>query len=404
MKPHLPLINRGTKKSSEKSESRLAVDPRRAALAVMTVAALSALLSLHLLPGKVNLKVGDVSPETILAHRTVRYRDTIQTELRRAQAAASAGRVYDPVPNAVDQAVGTLKSMLRAIENVRREKAGLSAAHKIAHVRGQLGSLLGTQVSDQTLKVLFSVDPDTLRQIEDDALRIVSTAMSKEIREDPADIRRAHKEIAEEAYSLTTEKAVARAVAELSQASIRPNQIYNEERTRERQERAKAEVPPTYGLIVRGEPVISKGERVLPEHIEKFRALGLTHPRLDWQSVACTTAFVALVVALVTLYLWRYYPEVHADTKTLLLIALIVLLSTLALRIGGSMLGIPLSQAQVGYLAILWVVVAGMFLSVLISQQIAVLITALLSIVVSMILNNELRYASSAFLMSLVGI
>lgn len=404
MKPHLPLINRGTKKSSEKSESRLAVDPRRAALAVVTVAALSALLSLHLLPGKVNLKVGDVSPETILAHRTVRYRDTIQTELRRAQAAASAGRVYDPVPNAADQAVGTLKSMLRAVENARRENTGISVAHKIAHVRGQLGSLLGTQVSDRTLELLFTVDPEMLRQIEDDALRIVSTAMSKEIREDPADIRRVHKEIAEEANSLTTDKAVARAVAELSQASIRPNQIYNEERTKARQERARAEVPPTYGLIVRGEPVISKGERVLPEHIEKFKALGLTHPRIDWQSVACTTAFVALVVVLVMLYLWRYHPDVHANTKTLLLMALIVLLSTLALRIGGSMLGIPLSPAQVGYLAILWVVAAGMFLSVLVNRQVAVLITALLSIVVSMILNNELRYASSAFLTSLVGI
>jgi len=404
MKPHLPLIRRGGKKTPEKKTTPLPVDIRRALLAFGTVVAISALLSLHMLPSKVNLKVGDVSPDTIIAHRTVRYTDTVQTELRRSQAASSAGRVYDPVPSAPDQAVGALKTVLRTVENARREGVNLSTERKVSDMRAKLGSLLGTQVSDRTLKLLLTVDATTLREIEDDSLRIVSSAMSREIHEDPAEFRAARKAVLAEARGIANDAATALAIGEISQAAIRPNQIYNEERTLARQERARQAVPPTHNTIVPGEPVILKGEIVLPEHVEKFEALGLTHPTLDWRSAACTTMFVTLAVALVTLYLRRYYPEVYASTGTLLLLALIVVVSTLALRIGGSMLGIPLSPAQVGYLAILWVVVAGMFLTVLVNQQVAVLITALLSVVVSMILNSELRYASSAFLTSLVGV
>lgn len=293
--------------------------------------------------------------------------------------------------------------MLRSAENARRSNPRLTVPAKIAWLRERLGSL-GTQISDKTLTTLLTVDPSTLRDIEDTSLRIVTSWMSKEIREDPADVRVVKKAVAADAQRLVAVPDVAMAVAEVSQGSIRPNQLFNEERTAARQERARATVPPSYGLVMRGEPVITKGETVLPEHIQKFEALGLRRPKLDWRTVTCITAFVAVVVLLVTGYLWRYYPDVYASTKALWLLALIVVVSTLMLRIGGSMLGIPLTPAQVGYLGILWVVTAGMFITVLVNQQVAVLITALLSIVVSMLLNNELRYASSAFLTSLVAI
>ncbi len=68
------------------------------------------------------------------------------------------------------------------------------------------------------------------------------------------------------------------------------------------------------------------------------------------------------------------------------------------------MLGIKLSPEQVGYLGVLWVVTTGMFITAMVSHQVAVLICALLSLVLSMLLNNELRYAVSSFITSLVGI
>ncbi len=403
MKPHLPLLIRGGNNTPDKKAKPLPLNPHRVLLTLTTILTLSALLSLHVLPSKVNLKVGDVSPDTILANRTVSYKDIIETELRRSEKAAKA-RAYREIPGATDQALRELSATLQTVESYRRAGGDLSVADKVVAIRAKLGSQPGTEVSDRALITLLKVDDAAMRKIHDDAVRLVSAAMSHPIFEDPANVRETRRGVVAEARKLISNPAIAAAVAEISQACIVPNQSYDEEHTRVLQEQARAEVRPIITQVNRGDVVIRKGDVVSPEHIEKFEALGLRHPRVDWQSIASITVFVTLTVALVTLYLWRYYPEVYASTKTLWLLAIIVLFSTFALRLGGSLLGIPLSPEQVGYLAILWVVAAGMFLTVLVNQQVALLITALFSIVISMILNNELRYAASALLTSIVGI
>ena len=376
----------------------------RVGLAAATIVLLSVLLSIHMLPNRVTLKVGDVSPENIIAQRTARYIDAEETELRRAQAAASAGRVYDPVPNAADQAVKVLKTILTTAIGVRDTAGRQSAEQKTARVRERIGPLLGTLVSDRTIEYLLTTDSAGLREIEENALRIVSSAMTNEIREDPADLRKARRSVMEQARTLVPDPARAAVIGELARCAIRPNQVYNEQRTLARQERARKAVHPSYGLIVRGETVIAKGERVLPEHITKFEALGLRRPKLEVQSVAGVTLLVMTVVLLVAAYLQRFHPEVYAGTKALLLLSILVLASTLGLRVGGSLLGIPLSPAQVGYLGTLWVVTAAMFIAVLVNREVAMLIAALLSIVLSMMLGNELRYAPGALLTALVAI
>ena len=400
----MPLLRRSGKNNPDKNGGGFHYSLPRIGLAAGTIILLSLLLSIHMLPSKVALRIGEVSPESIIAQRTERYIDSAETELRRAQAGTSAGRVYNPVPNAADQAIGALKTVLRTVTSVREMGGRLSLDEKTARVRERIGPLLGTLVSDRTLAYLVSSDTAGLREIDENALRIVSSAMSREIREDPADVRAARKSVMAEAQGLVSDAGKAGAIGELARCAIRPNQVYDEQRTLTRQERARKAVQPSYGLIMRGETVIAKGETVLPEHIEKFEALGLRHPKLEVRSVAGVTLLVVTVVLLVTAYLRRFHPEVYASTKALVLLSILVLMSTLALRIGGSLLGIPLSPAQVGYLGTLWVVTAGMFIAVLVNRQVAILISALLSIVLSMILANELRYASSALLTALTAI
>ena len=100
----------------------------------------------------------------------------------------------------------------------------------------------------------------------------------------------------------------------------------------------------------------------------------------------------------------RYFPAIYYNTKSLFLLILIVIFITLALRISGSLLGIPLNQAQVGYLGVLWIVTAGMLISVLLNMELAYIIVTLMSIVLSLTLNGEVRVAASAILISYVGI
>lgn len=380
------------------------VDPVRIVLAVGTVAVLSLLLSIHLLPDKVTLQLYDVAPENIYAHRTARYLDVTETELRRERAAAAAGRAYDPIPRAMDEAVEGLRMVFRTVQEARLRPGAMSESQQIAAVKQRLAPLVGSRMSDRTMRALLAADASRLAETRDQTLRILSSIMSREIREDPESLSEARDLAMAEAAKVVKNREQAAVVGDIVRALVRPNQAYNEKLTADRREQAVKSVPPVWRLVMRGELVVAKGETVLPEHIAKFEALGLRNPRIDYRSAVSLLLLVVGVVALVAGYMKRFHPDVYASPKTLGLLALLVIFSTLALRVGGSMLGIKLSPEQVGYLGVLWVVTTGMFITVLVSQQVAVLITAILSVVLSMLLNNELRYAASALLTSLVGI
>lgn len=373
-------------------------------MAVATIVILSVLLSIHLLPSKVSLQVGDVSRETIIARGSAGYIDTAETELRRRQALESVGKAYDPVSNASDQAIGALKTMFHAIEDVRASSANASASKKVQLVRERLGLYLGTRVTDSALTVMLTVDSPALREIEDDALRIVSTVMSGEIRDSKEHLEAARQTAARDAERLIKDRAKSNVLSQVTQDAIRPNRVFSEERTRSLQEAAQRTVPPAHRQINPGEIVIASGETVLQEHIDKFEALGLRHPRVDYRSVVGMSLFVVLAVVLVSAFLHTYHPEVYANTKMLLLLALIVGIGTFALRMSGSMLGLQLTVDQVGYLGVLWVTTAAMLLCALINPHVAVVVSALLSVVLSLMVNQELRYAATALFSALVGI
>lgn len=404
MKPHLPRLVWGTKKNPRKPARRIGFDLQRIGLAIATIVILSVVLSIHLLPSKVSLKPGDISPTDIVARRAARYIDTLDTQRRIAQAAASVGKVYDPLPAASDQAVGALKNIFHALERVRASHSDLSAEDKAKRVREQIGAYLGAGLSDGALETLASLDSQQLGEIRDSSIQIVSAAMGTPIRDDPESMREARAYVADEAKRLVGSRSLAGIVSELAGSVLRANRVYNAERTLAEQDKAQSRVRPEWRIIEPGQLVIARGEQVMQEHIDRLEALGLTNPKLDYSSIAARVLLVVLAVLLVLAYLARYYGDVYANTRTLLLLALIVVVSVFALRLGGSVLGISLDPIQIAYLMVMWVTATGMLLAVLLNPQISVVIAALLSIVVSLLLGNELRYAASALISALVGI
>ncbi|MCX6345350.1 MAG: HDIG domain-containing protein [Armatimonadetes bacterium] len=373
-------------------------------MAIATVAILSFLLCMPLLPSKVTLKPGDICPEDIFARKAIRYEDPVETQQRRDAAAQNVKNVYDSVPNATDEAIGTLETIFRTVEDVKTARADLSGPKKVEQIRKKLGKALASQVSDGTFITLLAVPPKVLRDIRDSSLRIISSAMAKDLVNRPSAMKTARASVMTEARRLLADSSIANAVGEIVGDSLKSNRVLNGDRTAELQDKAREGVQPISKWMEKGSLVVGKGDRVLQEHMEMFEALGLRHPLLDYRSVLSLILLVIVTVSIVTAYLWRYHNEVYSNTKALYLLAIIVVVCTLALRLGGSMLGISLLPSQVGYLGLLWVVTASMFIAVLLNPHVAILITSILAIVLSLQLNNELRYAASALMTSLVGV
>ena len=400
---HLPVRRR--KKDTDKNNSSThGVDLQRAGLAIATIVALSVLLSMHLFPSKVSLAVGDAAPKEIRAHRTVRYRDRVETERKKAEAVASVGKFYDADQNALKQARSELENILSVIDK-DRDNSTLQLNDSVNETSITLEKDIGIDLSFATLKTLISVHTREFEQIVELAYRLVQESMAGEIHDDqPRDILQAKREINQQADRYFGSSESSSAAAELAGAVIRPNRLLNMNRTASAQEKARDSVESVWRQIVSGELIISPGERVTQEHIGKFEALGLQNPQPDYRSIISLCVFVSFLVALVLIYLARYQSDIYKSTKLLALFSLIVTLSTLGLRLGGNLLGINLSGLQLAYLGTACVVWAGMILALLLNPQVAVLTVALLAITSGIIMNSELRFAAVTLVTGLVAI
>lgn len=376
---------------------------KRLALGVGTVAVLSFLLSMHLLPDKVSLQVGDISTAEIRSHRTVRYIDSVETERQREDAAARTEKQYKVVLQASYDATEAVRNAFDTVRRARVDSslATLRAKSQFVHHN------LGIDLSDSSLNTLISMDDRTFDRARAYSMSVVKEIMDRgEIRDDTNEARDAREQFRSRVTNFLGNAKHAQAVIEIVNSGniITPNRLYDPDATRKARELAKESVTVQYRQLFPGDVLIEPGQKVTPEHIDKFLALGLRHPGVDFVLMLCITVLVASVTTFIVIYTARYHHHVYASTKLLLLLSLIVVVSVLGLKLGGSMLQLKLSGTQFGYFAMIWMSTAGMLTAALINPQLAVVVVSVLASTSGLAMNHELRWALSALLSSLVAI
>src|SRR5690348_13748532 len=96
------------------------VDWTKVGLLVLTVAALSALMTINLLPDKISLRLGDVSPRDVHAGRSVIYISTTETARLQQAAMQATSPVYDTDEGAASGADRTVQDLFDRIEGERQ--------------------------------------------------------------------------------------------------------------------------------------------------------------------------------------------------------------------------------------------------------------------------------------------
>ncbi len=371
----------------------------RAALLLGTVAVLSALLSLHLLPDRVALRAGEISGQDVRALRTVRYLDDSATDSLKAAAAARVEPIYSSA-HASSEADETVTDAYRRLR--RDQLAGASPALSALDLRREVGLL----VSPSDLAPLVSTrGAYHLDQAERLTHQAVHEAMDREIRDDhPADLAEARAEVSARLLASLLPRTHLPAALAIARAVVQPNRLLDKSRTAGAVAGAERLVAPVYSQVFAGDIVVRSGQIVTPSTIAKLRALGLQNPRLDPGTVGSIVGLVAFMAGLVCFWLAREHPKLFASTKTLLLLALLVALGILGLRLGSAVLGVRLSPSQLGYVGMLWVGATGMLIAALIKPRVALLITALLAAQSGVVLGNDLRFSVLTLLSAWVAV
>ncbi len=372
----------------------------RAALLLGTIAVLSALLSLHLLPDKVALRAGEISGQDVRALRTVRYLDDSATNSLKAAAAARVEPVYSSA-HAASEADETITDAYRRLR--RDQLAGVDPLHSAQDLRREVGLLVAP--SDLAPLVNPRGGAYHLDQAERLTHQAVHEAMDREIRDDhPTDLAEAKAEVSAKLSASLLPRTHLPATLAIARTVVQPNRLFDKNKTAGAVVGAERLVAPVYNQIFAGDIVVRTGQLVTPGTIAKLRALGLQNPRLDPGTVLSIVGLVAFMVGLVCFWLAREHAKLFASTKTLFLLALLVALGVLGLRLGSAMLGVRLSSSQFGYVGMLWVGATGMLIAALIKPRVALLVTALLAAQSGVVLGNDLRFSVLTLLSAWVAI
>ena len=366
-------------------------------LGIAVTIALTALLCAHLLPNRTNLKLGETATSDVVAQRTVRYEDTELTSRLRREAADDIDEVFVVQSDAAKQAEEALQAVFSIVETADRDAEKVI----VADVERATGLALSYK---KVLEPLLSADRAGRTTALNVASAVLNRVMITPIHDTQDDIAVAKRDAAAAMAIDTLPEQLRSPVRMILQGLITPNRILDRMETTRRRADAQSRIPRQYRRVAAGQAVIRSGERTTQAHLDAFSALGLRSATLDASAISTVFLLVSGMVLLVSAFARQYAREIWSRNNLKVLTAIVVTIAVAGIKIGSTLLGLPITGVHFGYLGMMCVASAGMVLAVLVCPNIATLVVALLSTAAGLILNNELRFTIVTLGSSLVGI
>ncbi|MCG8403530.1 MAG: phosphohydrolase, partial [Firmicutes bacterium] len=147
---------------------------RRGLAAFVFFVALTLLIAVDFMPQKVNLVVGQVSPQDIDAPRSIIFEDADKTEEARDQAEAGIEMQYIVDPRVGVDVQQDMAELVESIEIVQNEE--LEDEQKTERLKEQIPFNLPADV----IKSLAAPDPENLDRLESGLIAMVARVMGSE--------------------------------------------------------------------------------------------------------------------------------------------------------------------------------------------------------------------------------
>jgi len=317
-------------------DTRLGRGPlaRAIILTLLLAAALTAILTLNVVPGQVVLDVGQVAQAEIRAPRPVQFTSQSQTDAARLAAANSVLPQYEPIGPAADIASEQLRSLDSLTQSVttalqQRDQKKLSGDALTA----KLNLAAGTRLTSAQIGELAVMSVQHWKQVAGTSRAVVATTQAGSVREDDMTAVRvdAHNAITNDLD--VTDRQLA---GDLAAAFLAPNQRISSALTEQAQQAARDKVEPVEVQVRQNEVIVRAGDLITQLDLEKLDQLGLTQPRLEAATVIGNALVALLLSVLLVAFLWRFQPQIWHRNRSLLLFGLTLVVSAVAIRIAGN--------------------------------------------------------------------
>ena len=310
---------------------------RQALFCLLVYAVLLTICFLAISPEQYDLRVGDVSPQTITASRDII--DEITTERRRQAASNAVSPVYFKDDTVSDTVMGDLDAAFSELRAVRELGMQIRGAWTDDHAAftdedyGQAQNMLSlVKLSNYQLRTVMNTterDFETLYQSVTSATRtaLVSTITEGQINDAINNIQQIV------AYNTRTDLWYNVAIPTL-RACLKPNMLIDQAATEENRQRAYDAVEPT--VYKQDQNIVMKGDRVSSEQIAVLEALGLLRgDSLDARPYVGVAIILAMILAATYLFMLLFVPQMlHAGKNAFVMLIAAVITLTMSLLFG----------------------------------------------------------------------
>ncbi|MBX6351389.1 MAG: HDIG domain-containing protein [Clostridia bacterium] len=349
---------------------------RRLALGLGFLAVTGLLLAGAFVPERVDVRLGQPAREAIKAPRD--FVDQPTTRRLQEEAAAKVPDSYSLDPAVTDAVLSEVRSSLAAAESARASQAPPDARR--AALRQALAS---PELGDEEADALLRLSDEDWKSLVDRIERLVLSVMEKGVQ--AAALAAVADEARRDVATWPYPDAVRSFAADFVAAALRPNLLFDAQKTLAAKEAARRLVQPV--VIVKGQTIVADGNIVTADDLERLRDAGLLRSSRDWLAVVAAFGTAALLLALVALYLAFFRPALFQDEKRLLLYGLILVVVLAVARLVAPVSGYLVPTA--------W---AGMLAAILIGPEVALVAVLYEAVAAGFLGGHDLRFLFAGLL------
>ena len=356
---------------------------------ILLIIALTTVLASDIIPSKLNATVGQVATADIVAPRATTYVSETLTQQARDTASQAVAPQYDYTPAKGDTVAQAATVVLNTA--ITPVDAAFSAALTDPARKALLKNAI-PGLSDESLATLLAMAPDRWPAVRDEARRLLDQLERSELRDSDLASTKANMAGLVLGGLQASERQL---VAELVAPVLSANSSYSADLTTEARQQAAAGVAAVTVTLSQGQTIVRKGDPIGALELEKIQAFGLTDARLDFARLAGWALLAILIVGLVLAWIWRFRPTLWHRTNVLLLIGLLLVFTTLALKLTAGRSVLPFFVPTAA---------AGILIAILLDASAAVMLTAVIAVIGGAVNGNSLEVTAYIFLGGMAGI
>ncbi len=295
---------------------------------ILTLALVVAILSYSYSPD-IGVELGQPSPRTIKANKSMEFEDEIKTEedKNKNEAEVEDIYVYDiNILNGEDGALYRIKYFY-LLTGIVQNKEDKTFEEKVDY----MNNLLGSQYTGSVISLTLNLSADELNLLMNKTQDIAREIMKEEIKPTEVDIAKNRAmELARVDDEIKSEYVPI--ITSVLENNIEPTAVFDPEATEKARQEARLNTPPHMVSVLEGQTIVFEGEIVEDNDIIILTELGLLQTGFNWKTFLYIFFISSTALLLFGFYIFKFNLSIFNNTKKLIINAFLVVIFTASMR------------------------------------------------------------------------